>query len=182
MESQDQILSFQLTNTRSRQIFEYNLDGGKVKMLYDSGAQIPVWCVGELPLKAAYPDAVKTELTGNITGFGKEAEECTIFRIPMFSLKSGDIVFRIKDLLVAEIYKPSIGCHLLLSETMFSKTDTITTRRKERVLHIAYDDSDRAFIPASGRSCARRRSAASRTRRTGWTGAKPARRRKRRWR
>lgn len=101
MESRDQILSFQLTNARTRQIFEYDLEGGKVKMMCDSGAQIPVWCVGESPLKVAYPDVVKTDLTGHITGFGKDSEECSIFCIPMFSLKSGDTEFRIKDLLVA---------------------------------------------------------------------------------
>ena len=152
MESQDQILSFPLTNTRSRQIFEYNVDGGKVRMMYDSGAMIPVWCNGERMLKMAYPDAVKTDFIGNISGFGKESEECSIFRIPMFSLKSGETEFRIKDLLIAEIYKPAIGCHLLLSETMFTKTDTITTRRKERALQIVYDDVGRAFICTARRN------------------------------
>ena len=152
MESQDQILSFPLTNTRSRQIFEYKRDDGDILMMYDSGAQIPVWCVGKTLLKAAYPDVKKTDLIANITGFGKESEECFIFRIPIFSLKCGDTEFRIKDLLVAEIYKPSVGCHLLLSETMFSKTDTITTRRKERTLQIVYDDRGRAFVCTARRN------------------------------
>ena len=47
MELQDQILSFLLTNTRSRQIIEYKRDEGDILMMYDSGAQIPVWCVGK---------------------------------------------------------------------------------------------------------------------------------------
>ena len=152
MGSQDLILSFPLTNTRSRQIFEYKRDNGDILMMYDSGAQIPVWCVGKTLLKVAYPNVEKTDLIANIAGFGKEFEKCSIFRIPMFTLKSGDIEFCIKDLLVAEIYKPSIGCHLLLSETMFSKTDTITTRRKERTLQIAYDDVGRAFICTARRN------------------------------
>lgn len=121
-------------------------------MMYDSGAQIPVWCVGEKLLKVVYPDAVRTEFVGNISGFGKESEECSVFRIPLFSLKDGNSEFRIKDLLVAEIYKPFIGCHLLLSETMFAKADTTTTRRKERTLQIAFDDTERAFACTAKRN------------------------------
>ena len=146
MGSQDRTLSFPLTNTRSRQIFEYKKDGGDVLMMYDSGAQIPVWCAGEKILRSAYPNAVKTEFISHISGFGKETEDCPVFLIPLFSLADGENEFCIKNLLVAELYKPFIGCHLLLSETMFSKTDTITTRRKKRTLMIAFDNLERPFI------------------------------------
>ena len=152
MVSQDRILSFPLNNTKSRQIFEYNVDGVNIWMMYDSGAQIPVWCAGEKILKGTYRDAVKTDFVGNISGFGKESETCQIFRIPMFSLKNEKAEFCVKDLLVAEIFKPFIGCHLLLSETMFSKTDTITTRRKERTLRVVYEDLERPFICTAKRN------------------------------
>ena len=44
MELQDKVLRFPLTNVLSRQIFEYQINGWNVLMMYDSGAQIPVWC------------------------------------------------------------------------------------------------------------------------------------------
>ena len=43
MELQDQVLSFPLTNTLSRQVFEYSANGMGFLLMYDSGAQIPVW-------------------------------------------------------------------------------------------------------------------------------------------
>ncbi len=146
MGSQDRTLSFQLTNILSRQIFEYKVGAGKILIMYDSGAQIPVWCRGEKLLKAVFPDAVKTEYCSNIFGFGKNSEPCEIYCIPRFILSDGKNEFAIKNLYLAEIYKPSIGCHLLLSETMFSKTDTTTIRRGQRVLMVTYDEKGRDYV------------------------------------
>ena len=55
-------------------------------------------------------------------------------------------LFQIKNLLIANLFKPFIGCDLLLSETMFSKTDTLTTRRGKRELCISYTKMNRPFI------------------------------------
>ena len=43
-------------------------------MMYDSGAQIPVWCAGKEVILVAYPDVRKTALSCTISGFGKEKD------------------------------------------------------------------------------------------------------------
>ena len=60
MELQDQVLSFPLTNTLSRQVFEYSANGMDFLLMYDSGAQIPVWCRGSEKLMDVFPVASKT--------------------------------------------------------------------------------------------------------------------------
>ena len=44
-------------------------------MMYDSGARVPVWCTGHNLLLKAYPDAIKTDLSGSISGFGTGSEQ-----------------------------------------------------------------------------------------------------------
>ena len=142
MELQDQVLRFPLTNVLSRQIFEYQINGWNVLMMYDSGAQIPVWCRSEELFCRVFPDARKTDFYCDISGFGRETERSSVYIIPLFELRQ----FQIKNLLVASLFKPFIGCDLLLSETMFSKTDTLTTRRGKRELCVSYTKMDRPFI------------------------------------
>ena len=143
MELQDQVLSFPLTNTLSRQVFEYNVNDTDFLLMYDSGAQIPVWCRSTEKLHYIYPNAKKTNYHCEISGFGKETEQSDVYVIPMFELSDGIYSFQIKDLIIAALYKPFIGCDLLLSETMFSKTDTLTVRRGKRELQISYDNKGR---------------------------------------
>lgn|GEM_PF-3219660 len=146
MGSQDQVLSFPLTNTLSRQIFEYQQNDDGMLIMYDSGAQIPVWCSGASVLADFYPEAKKTDYHCEISGFGKETELSDVYVIPEFELSDGMVHFKISNLVIAELFKPFIGCDLLLSETMFSKTDTRTTRRAKRELSISFDKMDRPFI------------------------------------
>ena len=146
MELQDQVLRFPLTNVLSRQIFEYQINGWNVLMMYDSGAQIPVWCRSEEFFCKVFPNAKKTDFYCEISGFGRETERSNVYIIPLFELSGKDVSFKIKNLLVAALFKPFIGCDLLLSETMFSKTDTLTTRRGRRELRVSYTKMDRPFI------------------------------------
>ena len=146
MELQDQVLSFQLSNVLSRQIFRCTTNGISVLMMYDSGAQMPVWCSGDKLLLQAYPQSERTKYLCEISGFGKEAETCPVYLIPEFKLAIDDVEYKIKNLMVAELEKPFIGCDFLLSETMFSKADTLTKRRGKRELQIIYDNSQRPFI------------------------------------
>ena len=146
MELQDQVLRFPLTNVLSRQIFEYQINGCNVLMMYDSGAQIPVWCRSEELFCRVFPDAKKTDFYCDISGFGREVERSNVYIIPLFELSVKGALFQIKNLLIANLFKPFIGCDLLLSETMFSKTDTLTTRRGKRELCISYTKMNRPFI------------------------------------
>ena len=146
MESQDQVLRFPLTNVLSRQIFEYQINGWNVLMMYDSGAQIPVWCRSEELFCRVFPDARKTDFYCEISGFGRETERSSVYIIPLFELSGKNASFQIKNLLIANLFKPFIGCDLLLSETMFSKTDTLTTRRGKRELQVSFSKMNRPFI------------------------------------
>lgn len=146
MELQDQVLRFPLTNILSRQIFEYQINGWNVMMMYDSGAQIPVWCRSEELFRRVFPDAKKTDLYCDISGFGRETERSSVYIIPLFELSRKDASFQIRNLLVATLFKPFIGCDFLLSETMFSKTDTLTVRRGRRELCVSYAKMNRPFM------------------------------------
>ena len=145
MASPVQTLSFQLTNVSTKQIFEYNTGNSEITMMYDSGAQIPVWCAGKEVLLAAYPDVRKKALCCTISGFGKEKDNGDIFVIPHFCLTNGEAKFAIDNLYIVELFKPFIGCDFLLSETIFSKSDTTTVRRGKRELHILFDDLGRNY-------------------------------------
>ena len=93
-----------------------------------------------------FPDAKKTDFHCDISGFGRETERSNVYIIPLFELIRKDASFQIKNLLVATLFKPFIGCDLLLSETMFSKTDTLTVRRGKRELCVSYTKMNRPFI------------------------------------
>ena len=143
MGSQVLTLSFPLTNVMTRQIFEYNTGNSDITMMYDSGAQIPVWCTGSAVLLDAYPKALKTDLLCTISGFGREKDVGKIYVLPEFILSSGENTMVIDNLYIAELFKPFIGCDFLISETMFSKADTTTLRRGKRELLITFYDLSR---------------------------------------
>ena len=83
---------------------------------------------------------------GFIIGFGKDTERSEVYIIPIFGLSIGDVSFYISNLLIAQLFKPFIGCDLLLSETMFAKADTLTIRRGKRELVVTFDNIGRPFI------------------------------------
>ena len=136
MESLMQTLAFPLTSRSVRQVFDYDTSSAVIRFMYDSGARVPVWCSDESFLKVAYPDAYRTALKGRVSGFGKGVETSSIYCIPRFTLSEAAKNFVIKNLLIAVLYKPQIGCDFIISETMLSKTDTFTFRRRKKELHI----------------------------------------------
>ena len=137
-----QTLVFPLTNRSARQVFDYETSTAQIRFMYDTGARVPVWCSDESFLTVAYPDAYRTAMVGRVSGFGKGTENSLVYCIPRFVLSDGIREFVIKDLLVAVLFKPQIGCDFLISETMFSKTDTFTFRRKKKELHILAENKE----------------------------------------
>ena len=142
MESSTQTLVLQLTNRRARQLFKYDIGDDKLTFMYDSGARIPVWCSGEEMLMKVYPDAKRQEMNCQVSGFGKEPEIGAVYMISKFYISSDEASFVINSLYLVAIEKPSVGCDLIMSETMFMKTDMKIYRRKKRELHIIYDDKE----------------------------------------
>lgn len=132
-------LVLQLFNRKNRPTFSYISNNEEVTALFDSGAEAPVWCVGEKAFVAAYPDAKRLEDETRIFGFGKEAEMATVYVIPDFSLTDCNEVYRIKNLQVAVCYHPLIGCDFVMSDTMFSKADTCIHRIGKKRIEIFFE-------------------------------------------
>ena len=147
MESSTQTLVLPLTSRRARQLFKYDNGNEKLTFMYDSGARIPVWCSGEEMLLKAYPNAEKQQLTCIVSGFGKEPETGAVYKIPQFVLSDDSVVFIINNLYIATIEKPTVGCDLILSETMFMKTDMNIYRINKRELHIIYEEKEFQCTP-----------------------------------
>ncbi len=133
-------LEFPLINRYSRQFFDLTVNEINVRFLYDSGAKIPVWCSGTDKFLKSFPGAEKLDGGCQITGFGKGKESADAYSIPVFALDDGKKKFEIEKLVVALLLKPFIGCDFIISETMFTKTDTFSYRREKRELHLICDD------------------------------------------
>jgi len=132
-------LVLQLFNRRNRPVFSYYSNGEEIVALLDSGAESPVWCSGETGFLAAYPDAVRIDQKTKIFGFGKEAEMASVFIIPEFVLSDASESYRIKNLQVAVCYHPLVGCDFIMSDTMFSKTNTLIYRLDNKRVEILFE-------------------------------------------
>lgn len=132
-------LVLQLFNRKNRPSFRYVSSNVTVDALIDTGAETPVWCKGEKKLLLAYPDAVKQNWKSEIRGFGKDAEEATVYAIPEFSLSDGKECYKIQNLLIAVCNHPLIGYDLILSDTMFSKADTYIHRIANKFVEIVFE-------------------------------------------
>ena len=139
MEQSELILSLELFNSKSRPSFSYYSNGIEIITLFDTGASTPVWCMGEKKFLKAYPDAIKKDTTCKISGFGKTSEEGLIYTIPKFILSNNGIEYCIIDLQIAVCRHPSIGFDFVLSDTMFSKADTLIYRREKKHLDIIFE-------------------------------------------
>ena len=97
-----------------------------VRCLVDTGANMPVWTSGEELFKKAFAEAeLQTDLTFIISGFGTGTEEAPVYKIPKFTIKSDytEDFITFNNLLVACCTRPSITFPMILSATMFNKTN-----------------------------------------------------------
>lgn len=97
-----------------------------IRCLIDTGANTPVWTLGEQLFLKAFPDAkLVDDILFELGGFGKESEVVPVYKIPKFVIKSdydnNIIVFN--NLLIACYIKKTIGTPLILSATMFKHTN-----------------------------------------------------------
>ncbi|MBR1669446.1 MAG: hypothetical protein IJ695_01990 [Butyrivibrio sp.] len=132
-------LQLSLISHAERPTFSYIRNNIEILAMYDSGAVVPVWCASEKALLKAYPNAELDQRKGFISGFGKDKQECKIYKIPEFELSEGDKSYKIENLYIAACKRPQIGCTLIMSETMFSKTDTFIKRRNRKFLELYFD-------------------------------------------
>ena len=113
-----------LSNKADRPVFDITVQNGdkKVRCLFDTGADIPVFTLGSEMLMMYFPDAVLCEdFYADISGFGKSEEQALIYNIPNFIIQS-DIdqdCIQFNNLFVACIEKANIKYPFILSATMF---------------------------------------------------------------
>ncbi|MBD5451666.1 MAG: hypothetical protein HDR25_03390 [Lachnospiraceae bacterium] len=80
-----------LSNKVDRPVFEINVQDGnkKIRCLFDTGADIPVFTLGREMLMMYFPNAVLCEeFYAEISGFGKSEEQALIYNIPNFIIQS----------------------------------------------------------------------------------------------
>ncbi len=94
----------------------------KMRCLFDTGADTPVFTLGDDALCKYFPDAqFEKELTYILSGFGKGSEEASVYKIPQFILKSDfdDDYIQFNNLYVASCFRPVLAYPFILSATMF---------------------------------------------------------------
>ncbi|MBO4395019.1 MAG: hypothetical protein J5819_01565 [Eubacterium sp.] len=87
----------------------------------------------------AYPEAEKLNIPCDVSGFGKGSVPCSVYRIPEFKLNDGNTSYLIFNLVLAVYENPKIGCDIVLSDTMFSKTNTVIQRIGDKALRIEFE-------------------------------------------
>ena len=142
MEQSAPILQLNLINIVKRPMCSFIHNDVEILALFDSGALIPVWCTSEKAFLKAYPEAELINKDGYISGFGEGVSKCKIYKLPVFELSNGNDFYRILNLHVAVCQNPEIGCSLVMSDTMFSKTDTLIKRRGNKMLEIFADKNE----------------------------------------
>ena len=122
-----------------RPVFSLTTNGVEVVVLYDSGAVTPVWAKNERMLKEAFPLVEKQERTCLLSGFGKGALTCAVYKIPEFSLGTGENCYVVRNLPIILSENPSIGCDMIFSATMFAHADVTIRQREERSITFIFD-------------------------------------------
>lgn len=139
------VLRFPLIENITRPMFFYVVNKGtedvRFKFLYDTGAEVPVWCRGESLLRWAFPDAVKLRNRCLLSGFGRGANVCSVYLIPELKLKSENYEHSWKALRVFVYHNPSMGCDFIMSAAMFSDTVVTVDQRRERFIAMYFEET-----------------------------------------
>ena len=110
-------------------LFDMNKDSFKPKivsseypdltLLIDTGADIPVWCLGVPAFKDTFPLAVELKYKFVLSGFGTGIEIAQAFSIPEFKLsdRNNDITYQ--NMAVAVTNRPSVNVSFILSASLF---------------------------------------------------------------
>ena len=96
---------------------------GRINCLVDTGADTPVWTMGEKSLIHDLKAVPVDDKRFLLSGFGKDSEIVPVYQIPKIVLKdtynSDELVFR--NILVACTLRPSMAFPLILPATMLSQ-------------------------------------------------------------
>lgn len=135
-----EIVTINLIRGRTSPVFRIFADDKVVLCMLDTGANIPVWCAGIDLLREMYLNCYRLEKNGeviafNLKGFGGKGELAEVYCIPVFRLYNLEFL---NLLVVINPIVQNYGCHLILSYTLFTKTDysIINSREDSPILEI----------------------------------------------
>lgn len=102
----------------------YVSEGSDISCMVDTGANVPIWFMGERFLKLRYPSASKTDRLTIIHGLGKEPLiDVPVWKISEFVLTNDDgkkMVFH--DMLMPVIEPKQYSFNMLIPLTMLNRT------------------------------------------------------------
>ena len=116
-------------------------------LLLDTGADTPVWCMGERIFKAAFPMATELKHKFVLSGFGTGVEIAKAFSIPEFVLSDGKQSITYQNMVVAVTKRPSINVSLILSASLFHHAEITIDRLKSVVYPTLTVTSNDKMIP-----------------------------------
>ena len=88
-------------------------------LLIDTGADIPVWCLGAPAFTDTFPLAKELKYKFVLSGFGTGVEIAKAFSIPEFKLSDGNSDITYQNMVVAVTNRPSVNVSLILSASLF---------------------------------------------------------------
>ena len=71
MQNIEKVLKFQIEKNDKAVLYFNSENGKEISCMIDTGANVPIWFMGEDFLKKKYPSAVKTDKITVIHGLGK---------------------------------------------------------------------------------------------------------------
>ena len=117
-------LCFQIEKNDKAVVYFPAEDGSDISCMIDTGANVPIWFMGEKFLKLHFPSAVKTDKLTIIHGLGKEPlMDVPVWNISLFTIKDDNgesMVFH--DLLVPVIEASKFVFNMLIPLTMLNRT------------------------------------------------------------
>lgn len=117
-------LKFRIEKSDKAVVYFPAEDGSDISCMIDTGANVPIWFMGENFIKLHYPSAVKTDKLTIIHGLGKNPlMDVPVWRIPIFSITDDNgetMVFH--DLLMPVIEASKFLFNMLIPLTMLNRT------------------------------------------------------------
>ncbi len=116
----------------------------RLRCLFDTGADTPVFTLGDNALCKYFPEAqLQPEFAYILSGFGKGMETASVYNIPELIIKSDfdNDYIKFNNLYIASCFRPAIAYPFILSATMFSHTNyTIVNEGEEaKCIKIQHD-------------------------------------------
>lgn len=121
---QDVMLMFEIERNDKAVLYIVGSDGSDISCMVDTGANVPIWFMGEAFLKLRYPNACQTDKVTIIHGLGREPLlDVPVWMIPEFVLTDdGGASITFHNLLIPVIKAKQYSFHMLIPLTMLNRT------------------------------------------------------------